>query len=470
MAELVLPRVIFAPVNSGSLTLAEARLALVSWLVARKAGGAWVIRVDDFVGGSSEGPARLSRDLSWLGLHADEGLDRGGFFAPYSQASRDGVYAYYAEKLLQEQSAFRCFCGASVATFEERCGSGCERLAAGRVEQLLREGAPSVVRLRGQAGDIMLEDFVRGSVRMRGESVGEPVLITAKGSPSAELRAAVDDTLMLITHAVRDEAALPFTLRQMLICRALEWELPCVAHLPTLQPSPQLDAATPLSQVTIEALRREGYLPGTVLGFLAYLAGMDDGDVVVESAEELVPRFDPRRLSLQARPLDFELLRTASRRQLAVLRDEELRAALQPFLAKSGLADDDPRLPELVSLFREWAVTIGELAQKLSLFGKDPVPVIDRSAVKYLRRESSQKVLWSLIRQMRPLAQLDQEIFTKLMANVRRETGIMGKDLWTPVRMALTGETDGPPLPQVVALLGKEAVVKLIERSLSGQT
>lgn len=465
MAELVLPRVVFAPASPGALTLTEARLALVSWLLARKAGGCLVLRLDDFAGAAHDGAARLQSDLTWLGLNADEGPERGGPFGPYNQAARHELYAHFAGKLLREQTAFYCFCGPSSG---ERCVSGCDRLAPPRVEELRRKGRSSVLRLRGHAGEIVVEDLIRGRVAVRAENAGDPVLVTAKGDPSPELRAAVDDALMLITHVVRDEGALLFTLRQLLICRALDWDLPHVAHLPSIRPGPQGGPAQ-ASQLTIEALRQEGYLPGTVLGFIAHLTGMDSAGLMVDSAQELLPLFAPKGLGLEPQVLDLEVLRATSRRRLGLLRDDELRAALRPLLARSGLQEHDPRLPQLLQLFREQVATVGELAQKLSLFGKDPAPVIDRAAVMYLRRESSQKVLWSVVRQLRSLARLDEEVFTGLMDAVRREIGIMGRDLWAPVRIALTGEADGPPLPKIVALLGKDAVVKLIERSLREQ-
>ncbi len=475
MADLALPRVVFTPTSSGDLTLAEARVALLSWLIAKKAGGTLVIRLDDFVGGVEGVAARLERALSWLGLEAQEGPARGGPFGPYTQAARHEIYAHYAEKLLGEQAAFRCFCTPNhlppdADSSGDRCTAGCARLSSDRVEDLLRKGAPWVLRLRGQAGEVLLDDPVRGQISLRAETAGDPVLVSANGFPTAPFRAAVDDALMFISHVVREEAALAFTLRQQLICRALDLESPQVAHLPALRTAPEGILAPEPAQVTIDTLRREGYLPGGVVGFLAQLAGMDAGHLTVERGEELIPEFDPQRLRREAPLLDLEALRAESRRRLLKLRDEELRAALRPFLAKAGLAEDDPRLPRLVALFREWAVTVGELAQKLSLFSRDPAPVMDRAAVKYLRRESSQKVLWSFVRQLRSQRELNQEVLTRLMSRVRQETGMLGRDLYAPVRIALTGDADGPPLSEVVELLGKAHAVKLIERSLGEKT
>ncbi|MBC7188516.1 MAG: hypothetical protein H5U38_15945, partial [Calditrichaeota bacterium] len=395
----VSPRVVFSASDVGHLSLAEARLALVSWLLAKKGGGAFVVRLDDFAGGvQSRTQLAIHRDLQWLGIAADEGPGIGGDFAPYRQAERSELYARFLEKLLAEQSAFHCFCVGdgtrSPHLVPGQCSAGCASLPARRVQELASRGVPSVVRLKGQAGEIVVDDLLRGPISMRGELVGDVVLATSNGAPTPEFRAAVDDALMLISHLVRDEKAVPFTFRQILICRALELEPPHVAHVAAVRTLPGLDPATEHRQVTIERLRREGYLASTVLAFVARLAGMEIAQATLRSAEELLPLFRLEALSTHEAVLNLEVLREESRRQLRLLSDEELHEALRPALARAGLAGD-PRLPQLVALYREWAFSLGDLAQKLSVFGGESVPVMDRAAVQFLARESSQKVLWS---------------------------------------------------------------------------
>lgn len=466
----VSPRVVYSASDAGYLSLAEARLALVSWLLAKKGGGVFVVRLDDFAGGVLPAAQRaLYRDLQWLGMAADEGPGIGGDYAPYRQAERNELYARFLEKLLAEQTAFRCFCGPDTARPPQpvpaQCSAGCSALPAGRLQELARRGVPSIVRLKGQAGEIVVDDLLRGPLSMRGELVGDVVLATSNGAPTPEFRSAVDDALMLISHLVRDEKALPFTFRQILICRALELEPPHVAHVASVRTLTGLDPAAEHRQATIERLRREGYLASTVLAFVAQLAGIETAQATVRSAAELLPLFRLEALSTHEAVLNLEVLREESSRQLRLLSCEELQEALRPALARVGLAGD-PRLPQLVALYREWAFSLGNLAQKLSVFGVESVPVMDRAAVQFLARESSQKVLWSFARRLRSLRHLDAEVFSRLMVTVRQETGLMGHDLWVPVRLALTGERDGPPLPQVVALMGKEKCQKLVERVL----
>ncbi|MCR4438855.1 MAG: glutamate--tRNA ligase family protein [bacterium] len=466
----VSPRVVFSVADAGHLSLAEARLALVSWLLAKKGGGTFVVRLDDFAGGLQ--PATqlsLYRDLQWLGMAADEGPGIGGDFAPYRQAERHELYARFLEKLLAEQSAFRCFCVGDGARSPQpapaQCSAGCSTLPARRVEELSRQGVSSIVRLKGQAGEIVVDDLLRGPISLRGEAVGDVVLAMPSGAPTPEFRAAVDDALMFASHVVRDEQAMPFTFRQVLICRALDLEPPQVAHLASVRALPGFDPAAEHRRVTIERLRREGYLASTVLAFVARLVGMEIAQLTVRSAAELLPLFRLQELPTHEAVLNLEVLREESRRQLRPLSDEELHEALRPALARAGLGSD-PRLPQLVALYRDWAFSVGDLAQKLSVFGRESVPVMDRTAVQFLARESSQKVLWSFARGLRSLRHLDAEVFSRLMTKVRQETGLMGHDLWVPVRLVLTGDRDGPPLPQVVALMGRDKCQKLIERIL----
>jgi len=453
------------------VTLVEARVALVSWLLAKKHGGTLVLRLEELDAGiGAHEPLPSYEDLQWLGIGVDEGPAVGGEFGPYCQAERSEIYKRYLEKLLTEQSAFRCFCvanwAASGRSVPDHCTAECFRLSARRVAELVAGGAPFLVRLKGQAGEIVLHDMIRWRISLRGEVGGDVVLASPSGTPSAPFRAAVDDALMMISHVVREETALLFTLRQLLICRALELEPPQVAHVAAVRTAPAPEVVAEQPPLTLARLRREGYLPSTVLRFLARLAGMQVNGASVQSAAELIPLFRIQDLSTYEAVLDQQVLRDESQRQLRLLREEELREALRPYLARVGIADNDPRLPQVLSLYRDWAWTLADLAQKILVVCDDAVPVIDKAAVEYLARESSQKVLWSVVRQLRSLSRLDAQLFSKLMAGVRQETGVMGHDLWTPVRVALTGERDGPPLPQVVALLGKERCQKLLERSL----
>lgn len=461
------PRVIFSLPRGGHLTLADARLALTSWLLAKKGGGTLVVRLE---GSSSGVDQRLYEDLQWLGLQADEGPGLGGALGPYCQAERAELYTRYLDKLLHEQSAFHCFCvpqwAQATDSVPPHCTAECFRLSEQRVEELIRNGSPFFVRLKGHAGEIIFADLLRGPLALRAESAGDTILAMPNGAPSACFRAAIDDALMMITHAVRDESALPSTLSQVLICRALELEAPRVGHLPPVRATTAYWAAAEQPQLTVEQLRCDGYFPGTVLSFLARLAGISIGDVHLRTASELVPHFRIEELSKYEAVLDLQVLRKESQRQLRALSAEELRNALQPYLGRLGFAENDPRLPQLVNLYRDWAFSVGDLAQKLSVFAYRGVPVMDKAAVQYLARDSSQKVLWSLVRQARSLRHLDEQVFSRLMVAVRQETGLMGRDLWTPVRLALTGQQEGPSLPQVVALMGRERCQKLLERSL----
>ncbi len=461
------PRVILSLPHTGQLTLVDARLALVSWLLAKKGGGTLVVRLEECAAGLAQ---RLQQELQWLGLPADEGPGLGGEFGPYCQAERKGLYARYLDKLLLEQSAFRCFCvpqwAQAAHSVPFHCTAECFRLSEQRVEELIKKGSRFFVRLKGHAGEIIIGDLLRGPLALRAEEVGDVVLAAPNGNPSAPFRAAVDDALMMITHAVRDESALLSTLSQILICRALELEPPQVVHLPPVRPAAVHWAAAEQPQPTVERLRGEGYFPSTILSFLARLAGLGVDDLCLRTASELLPHFRVENLSKYEAVLDLHVLREESQRQLRLLSTEELHNALRPYLVRLGFAENDSRLPQLVNLYRDWAFSVGDLALKLSIFADHGVPVMDKAAVQYLARESSQKVLWSLVRQMRSLRHLDDQVFSRLMAAVRQETGLMGRDLWTPVRLALTGQQEGPPLPQVVALMGRERCQELLERSL----
>ncbi|HUU36368.1 MAG TPA: glutamate--tRNA ligase, partial [Vicinamibacterales bacterium] len=237
-------RVRFAPSPTGHLHVGNARTALFNWLLARRHGGTFILRVEDTDRERSTAASEeaIKEDLRWLGLKWDEGIDAGGEVGPYRQSERLDLYASHTAQLLREGYAYRCFCTLERLDADRRTAMAegrppkypgtCRDLAANVVADRLAAGERAAVRLRVPADrTVSFDDLVRGTVSFHTDVIGDPVIVRADGIPAYNYAVVIDDALMHITHVVRGEDHISNTPRQLLIYEALGWTPPAFAHL-----------------------------------------------------------------------------------------------------------------------------------------------------------------------------------------------------------------------------------------------
>ncbi len=315
----------FAPSPTGELHLGGARTALVAWLQARAAGGAFVIRVEDLdrprvVPGAEQA---ILDDLRWLGLDWDEGPDVGGPFAPYRQSERTEAFNAAVEKLLLSGQSFPCFCSradvARAATAPHGPGDDgprypgtCRALDAAEVAARSRQRRPSI-RLRVDDEAVAWTDLVHGPrVDRPAETVGDFVLRRADGVPAYQLAVVVDDAAMRITDVVRGDDLLGSTARQLLLFRALGLPPPRFAHVPLVVGEDGQRLAKRHGSVSLGELRDRGADPRAVVGLLASLCALaPEGSRRVPA--ELVADFDLARLPRAPAVLDAARLGALAR-------------------------------------------------------------------------------------------------------------------------------------------------------------
>ena len=233
----------FAPSPTGELHAGNVRIAVLNWAIARHHGGEFVVRIEDTDLARNVGEAEhgILEDLRWLGLDWDEGPDRGGPYAPYRQSERMGLYVAAADRLLDEGSAYRCFCSAETLEAERQAAleagasprypGTCRALDPPAAAARAAGGEPHVLRLRTpDQGEIVVEDVIRGTVRFDAREIGDFVLVRSDGLPTYNFAVVVDDADMAISHVVRGAGHLSNTPHQLLVYRALRAEPPVFAH------------------------------------------------------------------------------------------------------------------------------------------------------------------------------------------------------------------------------------------------
>lgn len=462
-----LVRTRFAPSPTGYVHLGNARTALFNWLLARRHGGAFIVRVEDTDRVRSRGEflAALLEDLDRLGLGRDEGPDCGGPYGPYRQAERGDIHARYLATLEERGAAYPCFCSVDELALARRAqvAAGrpprypgtCRELTEAQRTARARSGRRPALRFRVPAGRVIgFADLVRGAQRFASDDIGDFIVRRADGTPSFFFGNALDDALMRITHVLRGEDHLANTPRQLLLFEALDMHAPLYGHISLLT----ADDGTPLSKrhgsLSVRELIGAGFLPAAMVNYLARLGHTYADDACMEMAE-LAAQFDIARLGRA--PARFD------RRQLEHWQREAITqaglAALIAWLGEEALAavpaDRRARFAALVApniLFpaqgREWAA---------ALFGEIPSPGEDE-------RRILENAGAGMFRSA--LAALDEygPRLDVIHPQITGATGARGRALFLPLRLAITGRRDGPELEGLFALMPVDILRRRLAR------
>ncbi len=474
-------RLRFAPSPTGFLHVGGLRTALFSWLYARANKGSFIFRLEDtdrqrFVEGAE---SDLMQMLKWAGLDIDEGPGIGGDYGPYRQSERVRTYLKYARMLVERGCAYPCFCSperlqkikteqrsrGETARYDRHCRSISPDAAGKRVGS----GETHVIRMKipEQEETLRIKDLVRGTVAIESSQAEDQVMIKSDGFPTYHLAVVVDDHLMKITHVVRGEEWLPSFPKHLLLYRYFGWDPPQFAHLPLILNPDRGKLSKRQGDVAVEDFRDRGYLPEALLNFIALLGWGPEDDRELFSPAELVEHFSLERINRSGAVFDRDKLKWMNQQYIQQLDPQDLFRRLQPHLEKSAYRGENPEaLRRAVEILQPRLTTLEEIGNRLSLFFEKKPVVTDAEALAVLRKEESRTVLQEFIAQAEPAESLNAENFAGVVKAVQKKTGIKGRALWMPLRCAVTLETQGPDLPLIVGLFGKEKCLRMMKRAL----
>src|SRR5579875_2036854 len=470
-------RVRFAPSPTGLLHVGNARTALYNWLVARHTGGKFILRIEDtdVERSREEHETQLIEDLRWLGLSWDEGPEVGGPHGPYRQSERLEIYRSPTEQLLREGKAYRCLCipeeleaerQKAIAEHRPQVYSGkCRALSPQDSEARAAAGAPFAVRLRIPEKPLRFHDIVRGEVAFLHETVSDPILVRSSGVPVYNYVVTIDDALMQITHVIRGDDHISNTPKQVAIYEAFGWPVPEFAHLSTILGSDRERLSKRHGATSIASFREMGILPEALVNYLALLGwGPEGGTRETFTPEELVHEFRLERVTASPAVFDFDKLHWLNRHYLKLADPARLLHLAWPYFEKSGWlpAQDHAEqqigawFAKLVALFLPSVDCLEQLPDKARfLFHLDVEAArTDPENTAILQTESAQRVLAAFAQRLREnAAPLTPEVFKSWMNSIKAETGAKGKDLFHPVRIALTGAHSGPEFDKLIPLM-----------------
>lgn len=488
-------RVRFAPSPTGLLHVGNARTALYNWLYARRHGGSFILRVEDTDVERSEAryETQLIQDLRWLGLDWDEGpaetgpdgeaIPEKGGYGPYRQSQRLDIYARHTEELMESGKAYPCFCTAeeleaerkqAMAEHRPQVYSGkCRNLAESEVNRRLDAGEPFAVRLKIENHPLRFHDLVRGEVEFAADAVSDPIIVRsaveeedgeAEGIPVYNYVVTIDDALMEITHVIRGDDHISNTPRQVAIYEAFGWEVPEFAHLSTILGADRERLSKRHGATSISTFREMGYLPEALVNYLALLGwGAEDGKTETFTLPELVQAFSLERVTPSPAIFDFDKLNWLNRHYLKQADPARVTALARPYFAerlgRPGAAGQEvigPWFESLVALLLPSVDHLDQLPARAELvFGFDCEKArTDPENAAVLEADSARIVLTELAnRALTWSGHLRPEVFKGWMNEIKAATGVKGKDLFHPARIALTGTHSGPELDKLIPLI-----------------
>ncbi|MBF5041417.1 glutamate--tRNA ligase [Aggregicoccus sp. 17bor-14] len=468
------PRVRFAPSPTGYLHIGGARTALFNYLYARQQGGTFLLRMEDtdLERSTPESVKAILDGLKWLGIDWDEGPERGGDHGPYFQTQRLDLYKKYADQLIAEGKAYRCYC--TREELEERRAVAEREKRTYKYEGTCRErkdvpeGRTSVVRFKMplDGGSVSFTDQVIGTITKEHSDLDDWVMLRADGIPLYNYGCVIDDHLMEITLVGRGQEHINSTFPQLMLYGALGWQPPQFAHFPLIL-GPDREKLSkrrhPEADVMLHA--KTGVLPEALLNFVVRL-GWGHGNDEVIPLPQMIEWFGFDHVGTTSGVWNPEKLLWLNQQYFKLLSPERVGERLLPFLQARGLAVPSPaRLQRIVLSFRERVHTLEEMAAMAAPYLVPGVTLDEKAAAKHLGPDS--RALLAQVREQLTTADWSVPALDAVIKAVSERAGVgMGK-VAQPVRVAVTGNTTSPGIGETLELLGRDEALARIDAALA---
>ena len=455
----------FAPSPTGSLHIGGARTAIFNWLFARHLGGKYILRIEDTDRSRSteESIREIIDAMSWLGLDWDEG--------PYRQSERIAIYQNHAQKLIENEKAYRCYC-----TAEEIEARRKEAQKQGRIYRYegtcrkLRthpENKPYAIRLTTPDwGSIEVDDLKRGTIIFDAKEIDDFIIQKTDGFPTYNFAVVVDDAEMEVSHIIRGDDHLPNTPKQVLIYRALSYDVPKIAHVSTILGSDKAKLSKRHGATSVIAYREGGYLPEALVNYLARL-GWSYGDQEIFSKGELIEKFTLENIGKSPAVFNPEKLIWLNAWYIRNKPVTEIAELVIPLLQDRGFQVNlDSKLIKIVENLRERGKTLLDIANSADYFFIDEIKFEDKAKNKFLTPESL-PIFEKLINKLSKPDEFIIEELQRIFQEIIDESGLKLVNIAQPARVALTGGTVSPGIFEVMEILGKDKVLARLKRAAS---
>jgi len=467
-------KVRFAPSPTGYLHIGGGRTALFNWLYAKKTGGIFVLRIEDtdLARSTKEATEAILSSLRWLGLDWDEG--------PYFQSERFPVYQEQAQRLLDENKAYYCYCTpaeleerrkeARLAKEDPKYNGHCSRLTRQQIVRYKEEGRPCAIRFKVVAGNTEMKDLIRGGREFDNSLMGDFIILKSDGSPAYNFAVVVDDGEMGITHIIRGDDHISNTPRQILLYQALGFKLPFFAHLPMIWGQDKTRLSKRHGAASVGQYKEEGYLPEALINYLALLGFSTSDSQQLFQAEELIEKFSLERVSNNPAIFDPEKLTWMNGTYIREMEAEKLAQFLMPYLKeeyREKLSGKEKWWLEVVKLYQERLQTLKEINEKVGFFFEEKVTFQEKAIKKVRKIEGVASYLSSANTVLESVEPYDQEHIEKELRDLASKLNVGVGKIFQPIRVAITGSQVSAGLIEILALMDRETVTNRITEAIN---
>lgn len=474
------PKVRFAPSPTGPLHIGGARSALFNYLYMAHQGGEMVLRIEDTDLDRSrrEYEEEIIESLTWLGLTWTEGINADGENGPYRQTERLDIYRQYTRQLLEQGQAYYCFCSQEELEAERQeqfargltphYGGKCSHLDDAEVRRRLEAGELASIRFRVPQNTIyVVNDLVRDKVSFESENSGDFIIVKSDGIPVYNFAVVIDDVLMGVTHVIRAEEHLSNTPRQLMLYDALRFNRPEFAHISLILGNDRQKMSKRHGATSLIQYREKGYLPAALFNFLALLGWSPEGEQEIMGKEEIIASFNLERVSKSPAVFDIDKLNWMNQQYIKQLPTLELKDLLLPYIEKSDYCTDVAVLSEsklliLVEAIRDHLVCLSDVSDYLDVFFRETE--YEAEAWEVLQEENVLLALESF-RDELPEFTEPQEL-KEYIKSVVKKTKLKPKNVFMPLRSALSGRTHGPDLPSLIYIWGRENTLERLQKTI----
>ena len=472
------PRVRFAPSPTGELHVGNARTALFNWMFARHLGGDFILRIED----TDESRSALSYqvnlidDLKWLGMDWDEGPQKEGAYGPYKQSDRLNIYDEHLKKLVAADLVYPCYCTEEELEEERqslilskrmpRYMGKCRNLKPSERKAREAEGRKHSYRFKVPQLTIEFDDLIRGAMKFDGGAIGDFIIVRSSGMPAYNFAVVIDDHLMAITHVIRGEDHLSNTALQIMLYRAFGFEPPTFAHHSLILGKDRSKLSKRHGSVSVGEFRKQGILPEALLNYLGLLGSSFTEGREVLSRNEMIADFSLERASKSGAIFDEEKLHWLNAIYIRNCDTEDLTKRLLSFMQQAGYQTntlDAGWLRNVIDTIKNDLIKLTDIGGHIRLFFDEQYELTD-AAKQILDGVNARKVVQAFNEYLKSVQGLPQDLYVGAIKYAKEKTGAKGKELFMPIRAALTGVMHGPELDRVFAALGKESALKRLRQ------
>ncbi len=477
-------RVRYAPSPTGLQHIGGIRTALFNYFFARSKGGEFILRVEDTDRErySEEALQDLYDTLEWLGIQWDEGPVVGGPCGPYVQSERFDLYREYAEKLLEEGKAYRCFCtperldALRQEQKKEKKSFGydrhCRNLSQEEIDNKLAAGMPYVIRFKVPLeGKTFFEDVLLGKVTRKNKDISpDPILLKTDGFPTYHLANVVDDHFMKISHILRAQEWIPSGALHVMLYEAFGWEPPVYCHLPMVMGKDGQKLSKRHGSTSVVEFREKGYLPEAIINYVSMVGWAYDDKREFFTREELEKLFSLEKINKAPGVFDYKKLEWFNGQYIRKKSMEELTELVLPYLKKEGIVSDPVTEEEMetvknmMPLMAERLHLLSDIT-KLSAFLFKDITGYEAAALipKKMDAEGTLRILKEILTAIEEIVKADEQEAETIFRSMAEKLEVKLGSVLMPLRVAVTGSTVSPPIIGSVKLLGVQKTAERIK-------